>query len=62
MPQELRALAVGDRVMEDVFQAIRAMIEQQVREADSRKRSAIAKAAWARRKANLGRASQAFQD
>ncbi|WP_291539642.1 hypothetical protein [Brevundimonas sp.] len=48
--------------MEDVFQAIRAMAEQQVRGADSRKRSAIAKAAWARRKANLGRASQTRQD
>lgn len=33
-------------------ETIRAMVEQKVREADSRKRSAIAKAVWARRKAN----------
>ena len=49
-------------MMDSVPEAIRALVEQQVREADSRKRSAIAKAAWARRKANLGRASQTRQD
>jgi len=48
--------------MDSLPEAIRAMVEQQVREADSRKLSAIAKAAWARRKANLQHASQTHQD
>lgn len=48
--------------MRDVPEVIRLMVEQQVREADSRKRSAIAKAVWARRKANLRHASQTHQD